>query len=109
MNALKLSKATTKDIPALNKLVHSAYRGESSKKGWTTEADLLDGMRIDEERLKQMIEKEGSMILKCETGDHLLVGCVHLEKQDLKLYLGMLTASPDHQGKGIGKQLLTCR
>ena len=43
--------ATEDDVPALVRLVNSAYRGDSSRAGWTTEADLLGGVRIDAERL----------------------------------------------------------
>jgi ribosomal protein S18 acetylase RimI-like enzyme len=97
---------TETDIAALNTLVNSAYRGESSKKGWTTEADLLDGLRTNPESLKQMIDEPGAVILKYSDEQKLLLGCVYLKKQQDKLYLGMLTVSPELQAKGIGKQLL---
>ena len=38
--------ASAADAPALVDLINSAYRGESSKAGWTTEADLLGGQRV---------------------------------------------------------------
>jgi ribosomal protein S18 acetylase RimI-like enzyme len=101
-----ITKATLNDVPALNVLVNSAYRGESSKKGWTTEADLLGGIRIDEERLTKLIEKRGSQILKYTDEQNNILACVNLEKRSDKLYLGMLTVSPELQGKGIGKELL---
>ena len=103
---LILQKATLQDIPQLEILINSAYRGDSSKKGWTTEADLLDGIRTDSESLKEMISKEGSVILKWVGGNNLLQGCVYLEKRGNRMYLGMLTVSPMLQAKGIGKQLL---
>ncbi|CAM5672839.1 hypothetical protein SCYAM73S_02865 [Streptomyces cyaneofuscatus] len=37
--------ATGDDVPALVALVESAYRGDSSRAGWTTEADILQGQR----------------------------------------------------------------
>ena len=98
-------KATTNDIPELNILVNSAYRGESSKKGWTTEEHLLGGIRTDEEGLLQTFENESITILKYTENDKI-IGTVSLEKQGEKLYLGMLTVSPDLQGGGVGKQLL---
>ena len=97
--------ATTNDIPALNILVDSAYRGESSKKGWTTEEHLLGGIRTDEKGLSQTFDNESITVLKYTKNDKI-IGTVSLEKQDQKLYLGMLTVSPDLQGGGIGKQLL---
>ena len=100
-----ITKATLDDIPELNSLVNSAYRGESSKKGWTTEEHLLGGIRTDEEGLLQTFENEQITILKFTENDKI-IGTVSLEKQGEKLYLGMLTVSPDLQGGGIGKQLL---
>lgn len=97
--------ATEKDIAALNVLVNSAYRGESSKQGWTTEADLLGGIRTDNEALEEMIGSNDACFLKYEE-DGKLLGCVYLKKENKKLYLGMLTVAPQLQNKGIGKILL---
>ena len=97
--------ANENDIPALNILINSAYRGEGSKQGWTTEADLLDGIRTDEESIKELIDQECSVILKFMEGNQVY-GCVHLRQEENKLYLGMLTVSPQLQNKGIGKILL---
>lgn len=99
-------KADLNDVPALNALVNSAFRGEGSKKGWTTEADLLDGIRIDEQRLTELIQKPDSVILKYLDEEGKLTGCVHLEVQGDNMYLGLLTVSPTLQGKGIGKLLM---
>jgi len=100
-----VNTATENDIPALNVLVNSAYRGETSKQGWTTEADLLDGIRTDENSLKELMQQPGAFFLKYE-GDGRITGCVYLKKEQNKLYLGMLTVSPQLQNKGIGKILL---
>ena len=102
-----ISVAELKDVSELNVLVNSAYRGDSSRKGWTTEADLLDGIRIDEERLTALIQKNDSVILKYTDASNKIIGCVHLEKKGDKMYLGMLTVSPRLQGKGIGKELMS--
>ena len=101
-----ITPANSEDIPALNKLVNSAYRGDSSKKGWTTEADLLDGIRTDPEALADMMGQPGAVILKCTTPEDALLGCVFLRKTEKQLYLGMLTVAPELQGGGIGKALL---
>jgi ribosomal protein S18 acetylase RimI-like enzyme len=101
----EIKPATLADVAALNRLVNSAYRGESSKKGWTTEADLLDGTRIDELALSELVQKSGTTIMTYKEGSTLL-GCVELRKEGTKLYLGMLSVEPDTQGKGIGKKLL---
>jgi ribosomal protein S18 acetylase RimI-like enzyme len=105
MNQVSISTATEQDIPALDSLVNSAYRGDSSRQGWTTEADLLDGIRTSEHSLRAMLQNPNSLILKYEEASNLL-GCVYLETKGNDLYLGMLTVSPDAQTNGIGKQLL---
>jgi ribosomal protein S18 acetylase RimI-like enzyme len=106
ISELSIALAGREDIPALNRLVNSAYRGETSRKGWTTEADLLDGIRTDPEALQDMMEQPGAVILKCTDSEGALRGCVFLKKTENQLYLGMLTVSPELQGGGIGKKLL---
>ena len=105
MSALTTRLATVADAPALVALVNSAYRGESSKAGWTTEADLLDGQRIDVETLSRTIGSPGNVILLRSDGD-LPVACVHLERSGPSCYVRMLTVRPTTQGAGIGRQLL---
>lgn len=100
-----ISKATVADISALNKLINSAYRGESSKKGWTTEANILDGSRTTENELKEIIENNKNTILKYTQGNKI-IGCVLLVEKESELYLGMLTVSPELQNSGIGKKLM---
>jgi ribosomal protein S18 acetylase RimI-like enzyme len=100
-----ITKATIEDAQALDKLVNSAYRGDSSRQGWTTEADLLDGTRTDAAAIKELIETPGTTLLKYIEHDEI-IGCVELKQQQGKLYLGMLTVKPTLQGKGIGKKLL---
>ncbi len=100
-----ITLASETDIPRLNLLINSAYRGDYSRKGWTTEADLLDGIRTDEEALRDLMNEPESFFLKYII-EKKIVGCVHLRKDDAELYLGMLTVSPVLQAKGIGKQLL---
>lgn len=102
---MQIQRAVIDDVPELNRLVNSAYRGESSKQGWTTEADLLDGARSDEALLTEAVVNPQTIFLKyVENG--AILGCVRLDLHGQKLYLGMLTVSPTLQGKGIGKELL---
>lgn len=103
--AEQITKASLGDVPTLNKLINSAYRGEESKKGWSTEADMLDGTRIDEAALRDLIQKADTTFLKYEE-DGVLLGCVELRMEKNKLYLGTLSVNPNIQNKGIGKKLL---
>ena len=102
---LSMSKAEQQDAGRIAALVNSAYRGESSKQGWTTEADLLAGRRTDTEEILRLILSDDSMFLLCKV-EAELIGSVHLQKQAEQVCLGMLAVSPPLQGRGIGKQLL---
>lgn len=101
-----ITPAVIEDIPQLVSLVNSAYRGETSKKGWTTEADLLDGIRTDEASLYIIMNKPAALILKYLNDENEITGCVYLETNDDELYLGMLSVAPQAQAQGIGKQLM---
>jgi predicted N-acetyltransferase YhbS len=102
---MEIRPATPDDVPALNRLVNGAYRGDGSRKGWTTEADLLDGIRTSEATLARMIQTPDAVILIAEEANEP-EACVYLEKQADRLYLGMLTVKPELQGKGIGARLM---
>jgi ribosomal protein S18 acetylase RimI-like enzyme len=117
---LALRAARREDAEALSALVNSAYRGDSSRVGWTTEADLLGGQRTDPDALRESIEQGETM------GDRVLLvheavqpsgpaggsaalaidACVQLERHGDEAYLGMFTVRPTLQGGGLGRRLL---
>ena len=105
MTGFSTRLATPADAPALAALVNSAYRGESSKLGWTSEADLLGGQRVDVEGLTATIAKPENVILVHERDDEP-IACVHLARTDQDCYLGMLTVRPTAQRSALGGQLL---
>jgi ribosomal protein S18 acetylase RimI-like enzyme len=100
-----ITQATIADAAELSALINSAYRGEASKKGWTTEANLLEGTRTSEEELTTIISSPNHYLLKF-TSNEKIIGSVLLIAKNEALYLGMLTVSPELQNGGIGKQLL---
>ncbi len=109
---LQTRLATTRHIGALKLMINNAYRGETGKKGWTTEADLIGGQRIDEGLLEEILGTNQSyLLIAFETEDSIL-GCVHLQKlsssqgDQTKVYLGLLTVNVDHQKRGVGDYLL---
>jgi len=61
---------------------------------------------VDDERLMELIQQKDSVILKYIDSSNKIIGCVHLEKKDDRMYLGMLTVSPPLQARGIGKELM---
>ena len=105
---MPISIVAIQDIPALVQLLNNAYRGEESKKGWTSEADMVGGdIRTDETNMKELMRQRGAVFLKYTNEEHEIRGCVFLHERESKLYLGMLSVSPSLQTKGIGKQLMT--
>jgi ribosomal protein S18 acetylase RimI-like enzyme len=99
--------ATIDEIPSIKDLLNSAYRGESSKQGWTTEAHLIAGdVRTDNDSVKEVMQKDGSVFLKHTDDKKNIIGCVNLQQHGNKIYLGMFSVSPNAQGGGIGKKLL---
>jgi len=102
-----INVATTADVNDITKLLNSAYRGESSKAGWTHEEHLIDGeIRTNEQTLQQLMQQEGSLLLKFTNDKGEIIGCVNLQQHQNRIYLGMLCVSPILQGGGVGKQLL---
>lgn len=99
--------ATTDDIPEILLLINSAYRGDASREGWTTEANLIEGeIRTDENDLMQLMKIPGAVFLKFVNESGKIDGAVFLQKVNTKLYLGMLSVTPRLQAKGIGKELM---
>jgi GNAT superfamily N-acetyltransferase len=105
MTELTVRPATLADIDALVLLVTSAYRGDASKQGWTTEADMLDGQRIDPGVLRKDIERERSLVIIAEREAQLLA-CAHVAEENGAGYFGMFSVQPGLQGGGVGKLLL---
>jgi GNAT superfamily N-acetyltransferase len=105
MSELSFRAATAGDLDALVELVTSAYRGDASRVGWTTEADFLDGNRIDRDVLLQDIVRPRSRVLIAERGDTMLA-CAHVCEDDGAGYFGMFSVEPKLQGGGVGKAVL---
>jgi ribosomal protein S18 acetylase RimI-like enzyme len=111
MSPLVFSRAQIGESFEIAELVNSAYRGDSSRAGWTTEADLLGGQRTDPKSLAESIaEAEGYLLLARQqdsNGDPILVGCAHLKRLgEGRAYLGMLTVKPELQAAGLGRAFL---
>ncbi len=103
----QISIAALQHIPALLQLLNSAYRGEESKIGWTSEAHLIAGdTRSDEATVRKVMQQPGSVVLLYTDEEKGLIGCVNLQQHGHKMYLGMFSVRPAMQGRGIGKKLL---
>ncbi|MFF3732440.1 GNAT family N-acetyltransferase [Streptomyces sp. NPDC002476] len=102
---LTFRDAADADVPVLVALVESAYRGDSSRVGWTTEADILDGRRTDPDGVREVVEAPGSRLLVVER-DGTVVACCQLERRGDAAYFGMFAVRPDLQGAGLGKVVI---
>jgi ribosomal protein S18 acetylase RimI-like enzyme len=124
-SAVSFADATLADVPGIVALVESAYRGDASRAGWTTEADLLDGGRTDADAVRNVISRPASVIMltyraappaRPEDGGHVaadavafdeLLACCQLRDEgDGHGYFGMFAVRPDRQGTGIGRATL---
>ncbi|WP_268219318.1 GNAT family N-acetyltransferase [Streptomyces sp. EMB24] len=103
--ALTFRDATDADVDALVELIESAYRGESSRTGWTTEADILHGQRTDREAVLEVVEAPDSRLLTVER-EGRIVACCQLEHRGEHAYFGMFAVSPALQGAGLGRTVI---
>ncbi|MEU1870395.1 GNAT family N-acetyltransferase [Streptomyces sp. NPDC019793] len=97
--------ATDADVDALVALIESAYRGDASRAGWTTEADILQGQRTDPQGVLDVVKAPDSRLLTVER-DGVIVACCQLEHRGAHAYFGMFAVSPALQGEGLGKTII---
>ncbi|MER5427847.1 GNAT family N-acetyltransferase [Streptomyces sp. NPDC002588] len=102
---LTFRDATAADVDALVALVESAYRGDASRAGWTTEADILEGQRTDPEGVLEVVESPDSRLLTVGR-EGRIVACCQLEHRGDHAYFGMFAVSPLEQGAGLGKVVM---
>jgi ribosomal protein S18 acetylase RimI-like enzyme len=105
---LQFRIASERDVPAIVALVESAYRGESSKRGWTTEADLLDGQRTDVAEVSELIrnDPQQAQLVLCESAEGELLASCLLEVHPDGCHFGMFAVRPTLQNAGVGKALI---
>ena len=97
--------AKTADAPQIVALVNGAYRGESSRAGWTTEAELLDGVRTHHDEIASLIKAPHSLILVGLVGNEIIAS-MHLQLVSDAAFLGMFAVKPTGQAAGVGKAMM---
>jgi ribosomal protein S18 acetylase RimI-like enzyme len=102
---LTVRAATDDDVAAVVTLVESAYRGDASRRGWTTEADLLDGQRTDTEAVRETVRGDGVVLLAVDPAG-ALVACCQLEPRGTHCHFGLFAVDPSLQGSGLGRHVL---
>ena len=104
---MNIASATATELERIVALVNDAYRGSAKTPGWTHEAALLGGQRVDIAALRTMIDKDGETILVARDS-HDIVACVAVRPLDAaEWYLSMLAVDPDCQAAGVGKAIMT--
>lgn len=106
---LNFYKAELSDAQTIAALINSAYRGDSSRAGWTTEADILDGSRTTTQEIAAIIQRDDAFILIGVLNDEI-IATILCERQDAHgrhvAHLGMLAVKPALQNKGYGAEML---
>jgi ribosomal protein S18 acetylase RimI-like enzyme len=98
--------ATPADAEDILTLVESAYRGESSRAGWTTEAELLGGQRTDREEVDALIGDASVAIVLARQHRELVGSVVVRIDSERVAHVGMFAVRPTLQSSGIGRTLL---
>ena len=104
-SGIDFRNAVEADVPALVDLVNSCYRGKSSEQGWTTEAHLLDGQRMDADGMSDLLSRSNTLVLLGER-DGEIITCCELQRGVNGAYFGMFSVRPDLQGAGLGRIVL---
>jgi ribosomal protein S18 acetylase RimI-like enzyme len=105
-NDIALEFANINEFEKITNLVNSVYRGENAKKGWTTEAEIIEGIRITSDKVKEIISSNNDLIITAKFNNDI-IGCVHLEKHSDYSILGMLSVDVNYQNAGLGKILIS--
>ncbi|MHA3703565.1 GNAT family N-acetyltransferase [Jatrophihabitans sp. YIM 134969] len=104
---MQFREAVDADAPVIAALVHSAYRGDTSRQGWTSEADLLDGDRILVQDVRALIaEPQAVVLLGLDPDDSVLACCELRASRDGVAYFGMFAVQPGRTGGGVGRTVM---
>lgn len=97
--------ATLADVPRVAALIERAYRGPEAAKGWTNEAEILEGPRSSTAEIERLIgDGEARFVTALDRGK--LVGCALIKREGNGAYFGMFAIDPDVQGSGLGKAMM---
>jgi ribosomal protein S18 acetylase RimI-like enzyme len=118
---LKFRRATIDDVAELHSLIELCYRGDTARKGWTYESDLIDTPRATRQEMCALLNdvKTNYFILahrddsdkdvSSKQQQAELIACVVVSqtKTPNLTYMGMLCVQPHLQTGGIGKQMIS--
>jgi GNAT superfamily N-acetyltransferase len=104
--SLKIVRATADMVEQLVALMESAYRGDASRKGWTSEADLIDGARTNVAEMSAAISDPDTYVIVAVNDSGQLIGCAAITREAESCIFGKFAVDPGLQGAGTGKLLL---
>lgn len=102
---LRFRPAGAGDVSRVVELVESAYRGDASRAGWTTEADFLEGRRTGADDIEAILANPNARMLLAEHHGKL-IACANVAVEDGEGYFGMFSVRPESQGTGLGSRVL---
>ena len=95
------------DVPAIRALIERGYRGDSARRGWTHEADLLEGDRTSEAEIAAIVTRTGPAHAAGRarrTRSSAPWTATDLGRETA--YMGMLCVDPALQAGGLGRELI---
>lgn len=98
--------ASPDEAPQITALIERAYRGEESKSGWTSEADLLTGPRTSVDEIAAIMRDPLARFIVASDSTKDLAACALIRNEEASGYFGMFAVRPDIQGGGLGKTML---
>lgn len=102
MLKLAYRRAMMGDLHVLSDMINDCYRQPAYGRDWTSEAQWLEGDRIQPLQLQQLMFQDQWLLVAEQ--QQSVVGCCLLQPQQASL--GMLTVKRGWQGRGIGRQLV---
>ena len=103
MNHYKNIRLASKaDVQQLTMLINTAYR---TRGGWTTEEGMIQGDRIQEKQLYDLLNLENFQLFVLEI-DNKLLGCIGVSLGQQVAEIESFAVAPAEQNSGYGKQLL---
>lgn len=106
---LHFYKAEPVDAASVADLINICFRGEASRKGWTTEADILEGVRTTSSEIANIIRRNDAFVLIGVLNDEI-VAAACCERQVIAgkqtAHFGKISVKPTLQNKGHGKDLI---
>lgn len=105
-DGLLVRRAARADAAPLKTLIESGYRGDSARRGWTHEADIVENERIAMDDLCAMLGDPSTHFLIAEDAGKA-IGCIAVtDKGHGRAYFGLLCVDPARQSNGLGSRLI---